>query len=252
MTTASFKDYFSELAKGYAKFRPHYPDALFEYLATLTDERNVAWDCATGNGQVALSLTDYFQQIYATDASQKQIAQAFQHERIDYRVAPAEHTDLADHSVDLVTVGQALHWFNLEQFYQEVRRVAKPTGVLAVWCYGFFEAPDVSESVERALKEFFDLVEPFWTPERDLVNQLYQTVPFPFDEVTAPTFEMTSHWTVDHIIGYLSTWSAVHLFSQERGVEAIATAFDNLRNVWGDPQITQRIQWRIYPRIGRM
>jgi ubiquinone/menaquinone biosynthesis C-methylase UbiE len=252
MTTTPFKDYFSKLAQGYARYRPRYPQSLFEYLASLIPEGTVAWDCATGNGQVALNLTNYFQQVYATDASPQQIDQAFQHERIYYQVAPAERTELADHSVDLVTVGQALHWFNLEQFYREVRRVTKPTGIVAVWCYGFFEIPGASESIHQALQDFLALIEPFWTPERDLVIQHYQTIPFPFEEVVAPTFEMGVDWTIHHLIGYLSTWSAVHLFSEQEGMEAIASACKRLENAWGDPETTQPIQWQIHSRIGRV
>jgi len=137
----NFSDHFSSQASEYAKYRPRYPEALFEYLAATTPAHELAWDCGTGNGQVALSLTAYFQQIYGTDASEKQIAQAFGHDRIRYSVTTADRTETPDSAIDLITVGQALHWFNLEQFYQEVQRVLKPNGVIAVWCYGFLIFP---------------------------------------------------------------------------------------------------------------
>lgn len=252
MTIMPFKDCFSQLARGYARYRPHYPPSLFEYLVSLIPDGTTAWDCATGNGQVALALTNYVQQVYATDASFQQIEQAFQHERIHYQVAPAEKTNLADHLVDLVTVGQALHWFDLESFYQEVRRVVKPTGIIAVWCYGFFEIPDASQPIHQALQHFFELIEPFWTPERDLVNQRYQTVPFPFEEVASPPFVMVADWTAHHLIGYLGTWSAVHLFSQQKGQAAIAAALNDLEEAWEDPVTPLLVRWQLHTRIGKV
>ncbi|NJN88139.1 MAG: class I SAM-dependent methyltransferase [Leptolyngbyaceae cyanobacterium SL_7_1] len=128
MANPTFKDHFSDHAQNYAKYRPGYPTVLFDYLATLVERPEVAWDCATGNGQAALGLAAHFPTVYATDASAEQIAHAFPHERIHYRVASAESSGLANCSVDLVTVGLALHWFDRERFYQEVQRVVKPGG----------------------------------------------------------------------------------------------------------------------------
>jgi ubiquinone/menaquinone biosynthesis C-methylase UbiE len=252
MPATSFKDYFSKQAADYAKYRPHYPAALFDYLASITAHHDAAWDCATGNGQVALGLAPYFQHIYATDASLQQITQAFPQEPIHYSVATAEHSGLADHSVDLITVGQALHWFDLERFYQEVRRVAKPNGAIAVWCYGFFEIPTAPEAVQQVLKSFYQLIEPFWTPERQSVNQGYRTLPFPFIEIKTPSFQMTARWTANDLIGYLSTWSATQRFLQENDWEAIADFANQLRAQWGTPHSVESIQWQISLRIGQV
>jgi ubiquinone/menaquinone biosynthesis C-methylase UbiE len=252
MSATSFKDYFSKQAADYAKYRPHYPATLFDYLANFTAQPNAAWDCATGNGQVALGLAPYFQQVYATDASLQQITQAFPHERIQYSVATAERSGLAPHSVDLITVGQALHWFDLEHFYQEVRRVAKPNGAIAVWCYGFCELPAASETVQQVLNGFYQLVEPFWPPERQIVIQGYRTLPFPFAEIKPPSFQMTARWTVNNLIGYLSTWSATQRFAQENDWEAIADFANQLKAQWGAPHEVKSIQWQISLRIGQL
>ncbi|MBW4521411.1 MAG: class I SAM-dependent methyltransferase [Scytolyngbya sp. HA4215-MV1] len=252
MTPLSFKDYFSKQAGDYARYRPHYPETLFTYLASLCPHHDNAWDCATGNGQVALSLAPHFQQIYATDASAKQIAQTFPHDRIHYTIAPAEASQLPDQSMDLITVGQALHWFNLEAFYTEVRRVAKPTAILAVWCYDLFTIPQAPESIQIPLQAFHDLTEPFWPPERELVNQRYQTIPFPFTEITAPPWSMQIEWTIDHLLGYLFTWSATQRYIEQNGLDQIAQVSDRLKQAWHAVQPTQLIQWSIPLRVGKL
>lgn len=249
---ASFKDYFSKHAQDYAKYRPRYPEDLFKYLAEITPEHQAVWDCGTGNGQVALSLTSYFQQVYATDASESQIAQAFPHEKIQYQVARAEQTNLADRSVDLVTVGQALHWFNLEGFYQEVRRVVKPQGAIAIWAYGFFEIPTEEASLIQVLAEFYSLIEPFWPPERKLVEQKYQSISFPFNEEITPSFSMTTEWTVENLIGYLFTWSATQQFIEQNSFEEVAVLANQIKTAWGNSESTKVISWPIYIRVGRL
>jgi ubiquinone/menaquinone biosynthesis C-methylase UbiE len=247
-----FKDYFSKQASAYARYRPSYPNELFEYLASITPQHETAWDCATGNGQVALALTPYFQQIYATDASERQVSQAFQHDRIHYQVAPAERTELGDRSIDLITVAQALHWFDLERFYQEVRRVAKPECIVAFWAYGWFEIPTASDAAKQVLREFHELVEPFWPPERRIVEDQYRSISFPFVEQTMPAFAMTDEWTAEHLIGYLGTWSATQRLIEQQGIEPIEQFSNHLIQVWGSPQSTQEILWPLYFRVGRL
>lgn len=248
----NFLDYFSKQASEYVKYRPRYPETLFEYLVTTTSEHELAWDCGTGNGQVALSLTEYFQQIYATDASEKQITHALQHDRVHYYVAPAEHTEIPASSIDLITVAQALHWFNLEQFYQEVRRVLKPSGVIAVWCYGNFAVPEATEQLNQVLQEYYQAVEPFWSGQIQLIQQQYKTIAFPFVELTPPPFSMTTEWTVEQLIGYLGTWSATQQFIEQHGIDKIAELSHRLMEVWGSSQDTKLISWPLYLRIGRL
>ena len=140
--TVAFKDHFSQQTTGYAKFRPQYPRALFEYIASVAPNEQLALDCATGNGQAALALTEFFENVIAIDASERQIASAPAHPRLEYRVAPAEATGLTNHSCDVITVAQALHWLDLDAFYPEARRVLKSGGVLAVWSYNVASLPE--------------------------------------------------------------------------------------------------------------
>ena len=153
----TFQDHFSLQAKEYARFRPHYPPQLLRYLSQLAEDHQKAWDCATGNGQVAANLTPYFDQVYASDASQKQIEHAIVHERVQYFVSPAELTSLDEHSLDLITVAQGVHWFDLPRFFTEAKRVLKPKGILAIWCYGEFEIPDAPQAFQVSLKKFGSL-----------------------------------------------------------------------------------------------
>lgn len=195
----SFKDHFSRQAGDYAKFRPRYPRAIFEYLGTLAPSRNLAWDCATGNGQAAVGLASVFDRVIATDASEKQIANAEQHDHVKYRVAPAEASGLESSSIDLIMVAQALHWFDLQRFYDEVRRVLKPNGALAASAYRFFHVtPEIDKLVNHRYHD--EIVGPFWPPERALI-QKFEQLPFPFPEIEAPRFEMAAEWNLDQLIG---------------------------------------------------
>jgi SAM-dependent methyltransferase len=206
-TNAVFKDHFSGHADRYGAFRPTYPSELFSYLASLSPAHDLAWDCATGNGQAALALIPFFGRVVATDASSRQVAQALPNERIEYLVATAERTPLPDASVNLVTVAQALHWFDLAAFYAEVKRVTRPGGILAAWCYELHEiTPEVDLVISRL---YFDILGDDWPPERRLVEEGYRTIPFSFDEIEPPRFSMVAQWDLDRLLGYLGTWSAV-------------------------------------------
>jgi ubiquinone/menaquinone biosynthesis C-methylase UbiE len=208
-----FHDHFSELAKRYADFRPHYPAALFDYLATLVPRSSLVWDCACGNGQATLDLATRFDRVIATDASREQIAAAPPHPNVEYRVALAEQSGLPDESAALITVALALHWFAHDSFYAEARRVLLPGGVLAAWAYGILEAEDAA--VNRLVQDYYSkTVGPYWPPERRLVEQGYRTIPFPFAEIATPTFRMTARWTLDRLLGYFSSWSATTVTSK--------------------------------------
>ena len=150
--TQSFHDHFSDVAKRYADFRPHYPAALFDYLATLVPRTPLVWDCACGNGQATVDLAERFERVIATDASREQVASARPNPKVEYRVAPAEQSGLPAESVGLITVAQALHWFDLDRFYAEARRVLYSNGVLAAWAYGVNEVEGEAIN-EAALKD---------------------------------------------------------------------------------------------------
>jgi len=242
-----FKDHFSKQAAGYAKFRPRYPQKLFDYLGSIAPSREVAWDCATGNGQAAVGLASVFDCVLATDASETQIANAQSHERVDYRVAPAENSGIGSETIDLIMVAQALHWFDLDRFYGEARRVLKNNGLFAASAYNLLHVePAIDEVVNRY---YYEVVGPFWPPERKLVEQ-FADLPFPFHRVDAPKFEMTAQWNLDHLLGYLRTWSSTQRFIAAKGNDPLEQIIDELRAAWGDSQQIRNIIWPLVLRIG--
>jgi ubiquinone/menaquinone biosynthesis C-methylase UbiE len=246
----TFKDYFSKQASEYTRYRPQYPAALFKYLAELTTDHQLAWDCATGSGQAALGLTNYFEKIIATDASDKQIAHAKAHDRITYIVAPAEKTEIISGSVDLIVVAQALHWFNLAKFYAEVRRVSKSGGVLAVWSYSLLR---ITPAIDRLVDKFYTkVVGPFWPAERKFVDEKYQSISFPFEEYRTPSFHMEVRWNLNHLIGYLKTWSAVQRFKEKHKSDPVEAFAQDLEREWGRPEDDKEIAWPIHMRVGRV
>jgi ubiquinone/menaquinone biosynthesis C-methylase UbiE len=247
----AFHDHFSAVAQGYADYRPHYPAALFEYLAAVAPEGARVWDCAAGTGQAAVGLSRVFGSIVATDASTDQIAQAKRQAGIEYRVATAEQSGLDDASVGLVTVAQALHWFDLNQFYAEVRRVLQPEGVLAAWGYGILEFGD--HAIDPLVTDFYaKTVGPYWPPERAIIEQGYRTIPFPFVEFQPPVFQMETRWTLDQLMGYFGTWSATQRYIQALGESPLGPLAESLRAVWGESEVERRILWPLALRIGRV
>jgi SAM-dependent methyltransferase len=243
-----FKDHFSKQATDYAKFRPRYPHEMFEYFGTVARSRALAWDCATGNGQAAVQLTDVFDRIIATDAIEKQIANSEQHERVKYRVAPAEESGLEPGTIDLIMVAQALHWFDLPRFYKEVRRVLKNNGVFAASAYKFFHvSPEIDELVND---RYYDkVVGPFWPPERLLVEK-FEELPFPFPEIRTPSFEMNAQWNLEHLAGYLRSWSATQRFIAANKRDPLEAIADDLRGAWGDPEQMRKVVWPLILRVG--
>ena len=245
----SFKDRFSDHASDYAKYRPHYPRELFAYLASVTVDRECAWDCATGNGQAAVALGEFFQHVIATDASEKQIANTQPHDRVTYRVATAEQSGLAEAAADLITVAQALHWFDREAFFTETKRVLKPNGMLAVWCYELFKvAPEIDRLVEMFYRE---TVGPYWDFERRLVETGYRTIEFPFAEFSPPDFCMQAEWSLDDVLGYLRTWSATRGFIAAHGFDPVADLSAKMRSAWGEPAV-KKVTWPLSLRVGRL
>ncbi len=246
----TFKDHFSSRAGDYLQFRPTYPPALFEYLASLVPDGGMAWDVGCGNGQAAVELARHFARVIATDASAQQIENARPHRRVEYRVAPAEESGIPGASVDLVTVAQALHWFDFERFYREVRRVARPGAVIAAVAYGLLRiAPEVDPIVERF---YADILGSFWPPERRFIDEAYRTLPFPFEEIVPPPLAMEKDWSFEHLAGYLETWSAVKAYRKKTGKDPIGLVLDDLRNAWGKTDFSRRVLWPLYLRVGRI
>jgi SAM-dependent methyltransferase len=248
MTTEGFKDHFSRQAADYARFRPRYPRSMFEYLGSISPMRKLAWDCATGSGQAAVELAEVFDWVIATDASESQIANAERHERIEYRIAPAEENGLPSRNFDLVMVAQALHWLNHERFYPEVRRVLKENGVFAASAYNLLHSEQAIDEIVN--RYYYEIVGPFWPPERALIER-FATIPFPFSEINTPTFEIEAQWDLEHLIGYLRSWSSTQRFIAATNRNPLDEIADELRQAWGDPKQARRIVWPLTLRIGR-
>lgn len=246
----AFHDHFSAVANRYADFRPHYPAVLFDYLATLVSSDATVWDCAAGNGQATHDLAARFAKVIATDASKEQITSARPNPKVEFRVAPAEQSGLPDRSVELITVAQALHWFDFERFYAEVRRVLKPDGVLAAWAYGINTVE--GDAVNELVQDFYaNVVGPYWPPERELVEAGYRTIPFPFAEIGAPTFRMEAQWTLEQLLGYFSTWSATNRCIKATGKNPLGPLAEALAKHWGDASTPRLVTWPLALRVGR-
>lgn len=246
----NFKDHFSGHAALYAQARPHYPDALFDWIAQQAPSRACAWDVGCGNGQASVALAQRFERVIATDPSAQQIGNAQPHPRIDYRIESGERTSIANHGVDAITVAQALHWFDLPRFVEEVKRVGKPGALFAAWTYA---GCNVTPAVDAVIARLYDdMLGAYWPPERRLVDEGYASLALPFEPVRAPTFEMCMEWNAEQLLAYLSSWSAAQRYHAATGRNAIGEVADALRNAWGDPQQTRPVHWKLGMRAGRL
>jgi SAM-dependent methyltransferase len=243
-----FKDHFSARASEYAKARPTYPASLFAALAAGTPDHTLAWDCGTGNGQAAYGLAAHFERVLATDPSQAQISEARPHSRITYKVGAESDSGLESHSAELVIAAQAAHWFDLDAFYTEAKRVLRPGGVVALWCYGLCK---VDAEIDQVLLRFYrDTVGPNWPPERRLVDTEYRTLPFPFAEQTFPVSAMELNWSVEDLGAYLQTWSAVTRYTKETGQDPVRPLIAQLAPLWG--AVSRTVSWPLAGRLGRV
>lgn len=261
MKPTKFKDLFSNNSKEYASSRPKYPRSLFEFLVGLVRHRNLAWDCATGNGQAAVVLSEYFDQVIASDASKEQIENAEPRNNIRYEVFPAERTNIDDSRVDLITIAQALHWFNLDDFYKEAKRVLRKDGndggsgggggVIAAWAYGLHSISREIDKMTHFLYE--DILGPYWPKERKIVENKYQDIPFPFEEIDTPVFQIELDWSLSELLGYLYTWSSVQKYIQKNNSDPVKQVYDSLSAAWGERNAwhKRKVVWPIYMRVGR-
>lgn len=242
------KDRFSNQASAYAVFRPTYPRALYDFILGLVQHKQTAWDCATGNGQVARDLAPDFKEVYATDSSVEQIKKAVLAPNIFYSVCPAEKSTFPDHTFDLITVGQALHWLNFDAFYDEVRRVGKRNAVLAVWGYGLLR---ISPEIDAVISDFYvNIIGSYWDAERRHVDNHYQSVPFPFHEIKSPEFEFSFLWTLSELEGYLNTWSSVQKFIQANDSDPVQLVIEKVKPLWKLDKM--RVSFPLFTRIGTL
>ncbi len=224
------KDNFSMQSDKYAQYRPGYPSALFEYLNSIIVNKQYVWDCGTGNGQVAYTLAKTFQHVYATDISQSQIDNAIPAANISYSVQPAEKTDFPDNFFNLVMVAQAIHWFDFDQFYAEVYRTAKPKALICVVGYGMIT---VNHEIDELILDFYNnVLKGYWDKERKYIDENYMTIPFPFRIIDTPEFVNTMQWTLEHLMGYLNTWSAVKHFIKSNRYNPVDDLQTRMEKVW--------------------
>jgi ubiquinone/menaquinone biosynthesis C-methylase UbiE len=243
------RDNFSEIANAYSKYRPHYPVSLYHFIYRHVYHFDTAWDCGTGNGQVAAALAEHFTQVYATDLSEQQLANAIQKDNIFYKTSRAEKTDFGDNSFDLITVGQAIHWFDFEAFYKEVNRVARPDAIIAAWTYSLIRADPETNAV---IDNFYtNIIGPYWDPERKYIDEAYTTIPFPFEELPAPELEITDEWTLQHLLGYLDSWSAVQHYKEKNDSNPIDQIRPALAANWDEGEY-RKVSFPIHMRIGRI
>ncbi len=224
-----FKDYFSTQSADYAKFRPKYPREMFEYLGTIAPTRQLAWDCATGNGQAAVELAEVFDHVIATDASESQIANAEPHEKVEYRVAPAEQSKLEPGAVDLILVAQALHWLDRDRFYPEIERILKEGGVFAASAYNLLHTDELIKDIVR--RYYYEIVGPYWPAERALIEK-FEEIPFPFVECKAPKFEIVADWNLEQLVGYLRSWSSTQRFIAATDRNPLDQIASDLKKAW--------------------
>ncbi len=246
----SFKDNFSKQSDAYQKYRPSYPQEMFAYLSSISQNHDLAWDCGTGNGQSAVGLANYFEKVYATDPSESQISNTEANPKIIYKVEKAENSSLKKNSVDLVTVAQALHWFDFDKFFSEVKRVLKPTGIIAVWTYGL---PQISLEIDNLILHFHDnIVGGFWQKENQIVSEEYKTIPFPFKELETPSFQFQKEIALEDLKGLLISWSATQRYKDQNGTNPLSIIERELQDIWKDSQEPKRATWKIYLRVGKV
>lgn len=242
---------FSPLAEEYARSRPGYPPALFAYLAGLVDRHDVAWDCATGNGQAAVGLAEHFRHVIATDISAEQIRHAIDNPRVDYRVSGSGSSGLDTGAVDLVTVAAAVHWFDLDAFYAEVRRVLQPGGVLAVWTYhvGVVEPP-----FDRVFDRFYvDVLAQYFAPGAKLVDDRYASLALPGTPLDPEEqFFVQQDWNLHQMKAFISSWSASRSYRRDRGRDPIEVIAEELGSAWGDASTIHRVRWPLFVRAVRL
>lgn len=242
------KDNFSRQADIYAKYRPQYPQELFDFILQHIEKPNSAWDCATGNGQSAKVLARFFDKVSATDISQKQIEKAEPAPNIIYSIQQAEQTNFADNTFDLITVSQALHWFATEDFYREVKRVAKSSAIFAAWSYSLLY---ISPDIDRLIQSYYtNVIGPYWDSERKYVDDEYRTILFPFNEFEAPTFQMHYHWTLEELEGYFNTWSALQKYVLANGSNPVRDIIEKIKPYWGTEKM--QVTFPLHMRIGKV
>lgn len=243
------KDRFSSGPENYLRFRPTYPDELTSFVSNLAGDHNCAWDCATGNGQLACALSKHFHKVFATDISAQQLSAAIPCNNVSYSVGRAEQSAFEDAFFDVITVGQAVHWFNFDAFNREVKRTLKPRGLIAIIGYKLIRSDEETNSMIDKL--YHTILGDYWDPERKYVDEGYQTIPFPFEELPVPSFKMNYDWNLQQFRGYLRTWSAVKLFEQQTKQDPLSLISSELTACWKNPSVIKPVYFDVIFRLGK-
>lgn len=244
------KDNFSVGSADYATFRPESPAELYNFLLAHVADKNAAWDVGTGNGQVAAVLADHFNSVYATDISAKQLANAIHKPNITYKEERAEHSSLADNTINLITVAQAFHWFDFDAFYTEVHRVSKPGALLAIWTYNLLSID--KGAIDDIINDFyFNTVGSYWDTERKYVDEGYQNVDIPFEEIETPVFPMRKQWNFRQFLGYINTWSSVGHYKRKENADPVILLEERLKAHW-QPDEVKNIDFPVFMRLFRI
>jgi ubiquinone/menaquinone biosynthesis C-methylase UbiE len=244
------RDLFGDRSDEYARHRPTYPDALFDHLERLVPARELAWDCGAGSGQTTHSLARRFAHVLATDTSLRQLVRMHTHPGIRLVAAAAEAAPFRGRCADLITVSAAIHWFDRPRFYEEVRRVARPGAILAVWSY--FQTR-IEPAVDAVLVRFADeVVGPLWGPGIQLNRDAYRSLDFPFERLPWPELQAEGRMRLQDLFEYMRTWSASQAWERARGTDPVDLVRADLEQAWGDPDAERAVRWPLHGAIGRL
>jgi len=240
-------DNFSISANEYAAYRPESPKEIFEFLYRHATRFECVWDCGTGNGQVAAKLAERYATVYATDISAEQLKNAIRKNNIIYLQERAELTTLHGNSVDLITIAQAIHWFDFDDFYKEVPRVARPDALIAAWTYSLLKlSPEVNRVIDHL---YMDITYAYWDKERRMVDEGYSTIPFPFEEIPAPEMQIVKSFTLPQLAGFLRTWSGVKHYTKKEQKDPVSLVLPDLEKAWGSDEKLE-VRWPVHLRVG--
>lgn len=242
-------DHFSSVSAAYSSFRPRYPVALIEFVASIAPRHRVAWDCGAGSGQATTDIARHFEFVVGTDLSVDQLSRATTNAHVGLAASSAEAAAVRSRSVDAITVAQALHWFRHDAFYAEVKRVASGSdAAIVAWTYA---APRMEGDVGEVLRRFmFEDIGAYWPAERKYVDDEYRTIPFPFARIDAPPFALENDWTLAQVAGYMRSMSATARYIKANGTDPVIAVEAELRALRPDDS-ARRIVWPVLVLAGR-
>ena len=245
----ALEDKFSGNSPDYKRYRPTYPLPFLEEIIGLSRQRIHCWDCGTGNGQVASVLSGYFENVQATDMSEDQIQNAFKAENIQYHISRVEKTNFPEDSFDLITAAQAAHWFDHEVFFNEVKRVSRSQGIIALWGYGLLR---FNNELDKQIDAFYnEVLGSYWDSERKHIEQSYKTIDFPFPQIgLSKNYFINKSFSLDEFIGYLGTWSAVKKFNETEGYSPLDSLLQKIKPFWPDERVFRTAHFPIFTLIG--